>query len=156
MTEKRKLSALRKFQFYIGRLLGNAKRKEKDIVDEWFNMCHANGWNTTDRVLQLIAWDLQQGGVDLAMIEQKKREGNIASAFEQAKLQEEIANLGLQYRQQILEISKQYTEQIMQLQNQIAQLQAQLYNINTANIAVEQATQQARNRNEQTAKKNTR
>ena len=74
----------------LGRLIGQAKRKEPDVVKMWLDMCHANGINPSDRVLQLIAWDLQQGGVDLAEIEAKKKEDKLAEITEQAKLMEMV------------------------------------------------------------------
>ena len=77
----------------LGRILGVAKRKERSVVDKWMDMCNANGINTSDRMLQLIAWDLQQGGVDLAELkktESSEKVQEVAEALDLSTMMKQI------------------------------------------------------------------
>jgi endonuclease III len=62
MKEKTKELVLK-----IGRMIGFSKRKNKDIVEMWQEMLNAQGVNPADRMLELMAWDLQNAGINLRM-----------------------------------------------------------------------------------------
>lgn len=114
----------------LGRLLGSGKRKEPDIVSEWQSLCHANGETPTDRLLALLAWDLQQGGVDIAAI--KATLGDVEVAKEQAelvKLKNEMSMLSelrallvrqeKEHLEEMIELKKSYTGEVKQPPNEL-------------------------------------
>lgn len=87
----------------LGRLLGAGKRKEKDTVQIWQDMCLGNNINTSDRLLDLIKWDLQNGGVDLSAVKQTAEGNEIQDAFNQANLALEVNKMVKSFTQTMLE-----------------------------------------------------
>ena len=60
----------------IGRMLGNVARKSPNYLKEFKRMCEDNGVNPSQRMLDLIAFDLEQSGREIqkAKPEEKKAE----------------------------------------------------------------------------------
>lgn len=121
--EKMARKPLDKLQLALGRLIGVAKKKEKDIVETWIEMCNANGWKPSERCAQLIAWDLQQGGVDLTAVKEAKKYEKIKEAFDEASLANEIAKLSHSFAMEMIKKDMQHQQEISQLLATIRQLQ---------------------------------
>jgi len=117
---------INKLKMAVGRLIGGAKRKNPDIVQLWQELCMANNVNPTERLLQLMAWDLNEGGVDLSQVINLQKDQELQEQMQKAKEKELIAQLADEYAQKTLELSRKYTEKILNLHAQIAELNAQL------------------------------
>jgi len=75
------MSKLSELKLKLGRLLGQSKRKDIDIVDAWRNLCLQLNQNPTDRLLILLQWDLEQGGIDTRALKLGKKYERIEQAF---------------------------------------------------------------------------
>jgi len=89
----------RNLKLAIGRVIGTAKRKQPDIVDEWKALCNANGVNPSDRAIGLFAWDLEQNGADIASI--RKEPGSS---------EEEKVAAAVGMAQQMMSLSSSFTD----------------------------------------------
>jgi len=99
----------------LGRILGVAKRKERNVVDRWIEMCNANGINTSDRMLQLIAWDLQQGGVDLAELKKTETDKKVQEVAETIDLSTMMKQIIQQQTAEYIAREQQHLEDLKRL-----------------------------------------
>lgn len=113
---------LDKMKLALGRLLGQGKRKEKDIVQMWQDFCNAQGWKPTDRLIDLLSFDLSNNGVDLTAIKVSKQNEEIDEAFNYAELSRKIAGMSSDFTQQVIALNRQHADEIMQLK-QLSKLQ---------------------------------
>ena len=114
---------LDKVKLNLGRLLGQSKRKDRDVVELWTDMCNANGIKTTDRLLELLAWDLKEGGVDLREYRQIKHNEKIDEAFQEAQLADQIRQLSMDFAMKAIERDRQHAAEMAELINIIKQQQ---------------------------------
>lgn len=103
----------KKTKMIFGRLLGAAKHKGKkenlaEVYDSWRALCDQNGINPTDRVLELMLWDLQQGGVDLAQVKELKRSVEMEEGFAEAKTALEIKKMAQQFAQESIKAEQEF------------------------------------------------
>jgi len=96
---KKPLSSI---QQALGRLLGASARKESDVTTTWRDMCARIGENPTDRLLMLLRFDLEQGGVNLADVRRAKVTGEMQEAFDQVSLASEIGKIAQNFSRQTL------------------------------------------------------
>ena len=125
-------------QLKLGRLLGQTKRKNKDIVEMWIQLCNSNGVSTADRLLELLAWDLQNAGVDLGDVKVALKRGEIGeirAKFDMAMAFQDLVN---QFTQEIVKQKSESTQVILDLQQQIANLNSQLSQLIAENTALKQ------------------
>ena len=129
MTEQQKRKrglAVNKLWAMIGRLLGVAKRKERDIVQEWLDLCHAHGIKPWERILQFIAADLQSNFPAWANIKDVKTASKIQEAFNYAELTRSITELAKKMMQEKLELITNYSAALQQREMEILQLRRAL------------------------------
>ena len=127
---------LDRIQLMIGRMLGQSKRKDKDIVESWQALCHTNAINPTDRLLELLAWDLINNGQNLGEIKAATKigdakeilqEAEIASSFRQliSDLNTQLINKDIEHRKSIESLLQQNMQTMMQVANLTAEVQRQ-------------------------------
>jgi len=107
--------ALSKLALKIGTLIGQTKRKEPELVDMWLNLCHSMGKKPTERFLELIAWDVENQGVDLKDIRQIEQDKEMQKAFSQVNLAAQIAQLAQEFSTQMLTREWQHAQEMQQL-----------------------------------------
>jgi len=123
------------FFLKLGSVLGNLKKKDKDLFDAWSDLCAAMEVSTIDRMQQLMAWDLETGGVNL------KRAGAVKKAMELGKQEQEIDHM-----KELSEIAKQAILDNVKLQQDFSQqLSAMLQNYNSQFISLQKAMQEITN-----------
>jgi len=119
----------------LGSLLGVAKRRDKDLFDAWSDMCAGMEINTTDRMQQLMAWDLETGGVNL------KRAGAVKKAMELGKQEQEIDHM-----RELSEIAKKAIIDNVKIQQDFSQqLNDMIQNYNTQFMSLQKAMQELNN-----------
>jgi len=87
----------------VGQILGSAGRKEKDIVDEWRNLCAQIHQNPADRLLMLLRFDLEQGGIDTKKIVLGKKYERIESAMMDLDIAQKISAMAAAQSEAALE-----------------------------------------------------
>jgi len=125
-------------QLKLGRLLGQTKRKNKDIVEMWIQLCNSNGVSTADRLLELLAWDLQNAGIDLGDIKvalKRSEIGEIRAKFDMAMAFQDLVN---QFTNEVVRQKSESTQVILDLQQQIANLNSQISQLIAENTALKQ------------------
>ena len=125
VIEKMVHKVLDKAQLALGRLIGHASRKDEEIVELWKSMVHSSGMKPGERILQLIAWDVQQGGVDLSEVRKKKRFEKVEKAFEEADLAQQISQLSAMFASKMMEKDMFYTQQIENLLAEIRKIKGE-------------------------------
>jgi len=119
----------------LGSLLGVAKRRDKDLFDAWCDMCASMEIPTTDRMQQLMAWDLETGGVNL------KRAGAVKKAMELGKQEQEIDHM-----RELSEIAKKAIVDNVKIQQDFSQqLNDMIQNYNTQFMSMQKAMQELNN-----------
>jgi len=119
----------------LGSLLGVAKRRDKDLFDAWSDMCAGMEINTTDRMQQLMAWDLETGGVNL------KRAGAVKKAMELGKQEQEIDHM-----RELSEIAKNAIVDNVKIQQDFSQqLNDMIQNYNSQFLNMQKAMQELNN-----------
>ena len=117
------------FFLKLGSVLGHIKKKDKDLFDTWSDMCAAMEVSTIDRMQQLMAWDLETGGVNL------KRAGAVKKAMELGKQEQEIDHM-----KELSEIAKQAILDNVKLQQEFsAQLNSILQNYSNQFLDLQKA-----------------
>jgi len=133
----------------LGSLLGVVKRRDKDLFDAWSDMCASMEIATTDRMQQLMAWDLETGGINL------KRAGAVKKQIELGKQEQEIDhmkelseiaksaivdNVKLQqsFSQQLNDMIQTYNNQLASMQRGMQELNNQLALIQEQRKIIEQ------------------
>ena len=111
----------------IGRLFGPIKRKDRDVYDAWLELCFSLGKKPYERALELMAWDLETGGINLKQVRAVKKQLEMGDELGEIAHVQEVAQIA---KQAILENVKQQQEfsatlqQIMQdYASQIGQIQ---------------------------------
>jgi len=99
----------------IGRWIGQAKRKEPDLVSMWLQLCESMGKKPSERVLEFIAWDLENQGVDLKSVREIEMDKEMQKAFSQVTLAQQISELAQQFASQMLQREWQHTQEVQQL-----------------------------------------
>lgn len=127
--EKPRRGFLPKLMAAIGRHLGAIKKQEKDLYEEWVALCHANGVNPTDRILQFIAYDLESNMQQIADWRSVKKQIEVQDAFSDVQLKETIANLADEYNKKIIQLSEHYRDMILAKDQEILRLQQELINL---------------------------
>jgi len=61
-------------------------------LEEWKALCESQGWKVTDRLQDLIAFDLNNNGVDLALIRKARESEVVARAADENALANEFIN----------------------------------------------------------------
>jgi len=135
MAEKH--SFPKKIIMKLGGIIGRAKTKDKDIVDQFIEVCHATGQKPTDVLLNFMAWFIEQGGVpiiDVGAISKQKKMGEM---FAELNSVQQIADMAkkaiaenlqreMELKQTLVQISQDYANTFAQLQQQMAELQRQI------------------------------
>lgn len=92
-----------KIKMALGRILGGTTRKEKDVVEAWKELCMGNNTKPTTRMLQLMKFDLREGGVDLRDVKQmeiskeiQEKENKAASAAGEINIVDEFKEMLIQ------------------------------------------------------------
>lgn len=111
---------LTKMQMSLGRLMGQTSRKEKNVVDAWTELCTRLKQKTTDRLLELIKFDLNNNGVDLTQLRQIERSEEVSKAFNDVDLALQISQMAKTFTQATInrELETQKTIEAMQRQHQ--------------------------------------
>jgi len=123
------------FFLKLGSILGNIKKKDKDLFDAWCDLCASMDINTVDRMQQLMAWDLETGGVNL------KRVGAVKKAMELGKEEQEINHM-----RELSEIAKQAIIDNVKIQQDFSQqLNTMLQNYNSQFLSLQKAMQELTN-----------
>lgn len=123
------------FFLKLGSVLGNIKRKDKDLFDAWSDMCAGMEVNTVDRMQQLMAWDLETGGVNL------KRAGAVKKEMELGKQEQEIDHM-----RELSEIAKNAIVDNVKIQQDFSQqLNDMLQNYNNQFLNMQKAMQELNN-----------
>lgn len=86
----------------LGRMLGAAARKDKDIVTAWREMCANIQEPPTERLTMLLEWDMSQGGINVQDVQKAKVGGEIMDAFEQANTALQIQSMAKDFSQEAL------------------------------------------------------
>jgi len=86
----------------IGRFLGQTKKKAQgediaEVYDEWKALCQQNGVKPTERVLDLMTWDLKEGGVELTQVKQARKAAEVQEAFDNASLSMEVNKMAKKF-----------------------------------------------------------
>jgi len=132
-----KISLPRKLIMKIGSLIGRAKTKDKDIVDEFIQACNATGQKPTDVLLNFMAWFIEQGGTPIIDVGAISKQKQIGETFAELNSMQQMAELArkaiaesfqreLELKNQVTQIAQDYSTTFAQLQQQIAELQKQL------------------------------
>jgi len=108
---------LSKLKLKIGALLGNASKKEKDVVDAWKEMCNQMGVKVIDRVVELLEWDLMNQGVDLSAVKAVSRDQRINEALSNIDLARYLNDLAVQFGKQQIITQQQAAEEMFRLIN---------------------------------------
>lgn len=106
----------------LGRLLGQSKRKNKDIVEMWTNMVEGLGFKATDRMIELMAFDLQNNGVDLSRVRsvmENKEIDKAVTKFDEARTISEIIE---KLSNELLVAKTEALSNIINLQNELAKV----------------------------------
>jgi len=121
----------------IGRLLSPAKAKDPDLYEVWTSILNLNNIKTSDRILELIAWDVQNNGQNLGSYDMLKREGSVQKKFNEMAEIEEMAkiakqqivnnvNAEVEHQRQMAEMNAVYLQNLQQTQNVMSDLQRQM------------------------------
>ena len=132
-----KISLPRKLIMKIGSLIGRAKTKDKDIVDEFIQACNATGQKPTDVLLNFMAWFIEQGGTPIIDVGAISKQKKIGETFAELQSVEQIAEMAkkaiaenlqreMELKQAMIQMSQDYANTFAQLQKQTAELQRQL------------------------------
>ena len=132
-----KISLPRKLIMKIGSLIGRAKTKDKDIVDEFIQACNATGQKPTDVLLNFMAWFIEQGGTPIIDVGAISKQKKIGETFAELQSVEQIAEMAkkaiaenlqreMELKQAMIQMSQDYANTFAQLQQQTAELQRQL------------------------------
>jgi len=116
---KRPLSSI---QQALGRLLGASARKESDVTTTWREMCARIGENPTDRLLMLLTFDLEQGGINLADVKRAKVTGEMQEAFDQVSLAGEIGKIAQDFTQKTLAREYSHMDEIRNLSDEFEKM----------------------------------
>jgi len=106
----------------LGRLLGGAARKDTDVTTTWRDMCARIGENPTDRLLMLLTFDLEQGGINLADVRRAKITGEMNEAFDQVSLATEIGKIAQNFSKQTLAREYAHMAEYRNLSDEYAKL----------------------------------
>jgi len=66
--------------------------EQPELLEEWKALCESQGWKVTDRLQDLIAFDLNNNGVDLALIRKARESEVVARAADENALANEFIN----------------------------------------------------------------
>lgn len=106
----------------LGRLLGQSKRKNKDIVEMWTDMVEGLGFKATDRMIELMVFDLQNNGVDLSRVRsvmENKEIDKAVTKFDEARTISEIIE---KLSNELLVAKTEALSNIINLQNELAKV----------------------------------
>ena len=119
----------------VALLLGGVKRKDKDLYDAWMDMVAGLGMNTSERIMQLLAWDIETGGVNI------KRAGAVKKELELGQKEQEINHM-----KELSDIAKQAILDNVKIQQDFSmQLNDMLQNYNTQFINLQKTMQELQN-----------
>lgn len=104
-----------KWLLEIGRWIGQARRREPDLVKMWLDLCNSMGKRPSERVLEFIAWDLENQGVDLKSVREIEMDKKMQQAFEQVSLAQQISDLAQQFASQMLQREWQHAQEMQHL-----------------------------------------
>jgi len=110
----------------VGSLFGLVRKKEKELVDTWMDMVRAAGLKPADRMMQLMAWDLENNCPDLGEIRKIKKSIALSDAFNDAELALEVKKLAQQFARESIEREVAHAQEVSQYIEQIKQLQDML------------------------------
>jgi len=113
---KNKLSDLR---LLLGRFLGHAKTKNKDITQLWLDQCNALGKKPTDRLLELLSWDLQNQGVPLVDYKAAEEQKYIQDSMNMVQLMNEFIRMKQQDTMERLRREEEFIKMFQKLQQEI-------------------------------------
>jgi len=130
-------SFFRRLSEKVGRFIGLTKKKDRDIVDQFVDLCRATGQKPTDVLLNFMAWFIEQGGqtiMDVGAISKQKKMGEMFAELNSMQQMAELARKAiaesfqreLELKNQVTQIAQDYSTTFAQLQQQIAELQKQL------------------------------
>ena len=148
----------------MGSVLGNIKRKDKDLFDAWSDMCAAMEINTVDRMQQLMAWDLETGGVNLKRAGAVKKELELGKQEQEIDHMRELSNIAKQaiidnvkiqqeFSQQLNDMIQNYNNQFLNMQKAMQELNNQLAIIQEQRKVLEQEAVKLDLREKQLAEK---
>jgi len=120
----------------VGKLIGQSKRKDKDIVDAWLQLCNGLGVKPTDRLLELMAFDLQHSGVDLSQVKVMMKQKEVQKVADKYDTITTIQKIFDQFMDSVIAQRTTQTAQIMDLQNQLQQLNQVLIQLQAENTAL--------------------
>ena len=110
---------LDKFKLEIGRILGPAKRKDQKTIDQWKQLCDANGTTTAERLVQLAANDLLNAGQPLPSQQQPQQVDHAEAAFADADKALRARELVRNLNAELLEVEATHRQKTSQLENDL-------------------------------------
>ena len=134
---------LKKMMLDIGRFIGQAKRKEKDVVALWQDMLNSIGKKPADRVLELMAWDLENNLPELQSVRRIKQTQEMQQAFDDASLAKQISELAQTFAIESIKREWEHKKEIEELIQHLKRREMESVGFNPSGRGEEEKTKRA-------------
>lgn len=121
----------------IGRTLSPTKRKEPDLWEVWTSVLNANGIKPSERMTELIAWDVNNNGQSLGAHDMLKRESEVQKKFNEHAELAQMAQIAkdqlmqnvtaeVEHQKQMSELNQSFLQNLSQTQNVMNDMMRQI------------------------------
>jgi len=107
-----------KVKMGLGRLLGGTTRKDKNVVQTWKDLCQSRDTKPTERLLQLMKFDLREGGVNLEEVEKAAVDEEVQEIEEEGKKAAGLVSVVDEFKEMLIREKIQHAKDVAAASNQ--------------------------------------